>query len=159
MQTKTIKDEIDFNNVYFGFEIGQNYDYKNGDYYTFADIVILEKTSYTKEQDNDITNIYVDLLTNKLYFLNSKNKVLNNDNSNIINNYIEDIISVTDLFEEYKSINNSTYNDLINKFEGNSIISRKLFFENINKIINIKDYVDKYKEEKTSSKVKVKTMN
>ena len=160
MRAKIIKDNIDLNDVYFCIETGQNYDYINKDFYAFADTILLENTGYAIEKDKDIIQVYVNLLTNKIYFLSSENKIINNGNTNIINNYIEDMVSVSTLFKKYNDTNDYIYNNLINKFEGNNIISRKLFLENLDEIINLKQYVSERRksDSKTSVKPKVRTI-
>lgn len=151
MEIIITRNDIDLNNIYFGFEIGQNYDYINKDFYTYGDIILLEKTSFTFKKDKDIINIYINPLTNKTYYLNSENKVVNND-PNTINSYIENMISVSDLFEEYKDINNHVYNDLIDRFK-DQVVPRRLFFDNLSEITDLKNYIDEYKE---NQKIKVR---
>lgn len=155
MEIIITRNDIDLNNTYFGFEIGQNYDYINKDFYTFGDIILLEKTSFTFKKDKDIINIYINPLTNKTYSLNSENKVVNND-SNTINSYIEDMISVSDLFEKYKDINNHDYDDLIDKFKDRVVVPRELFFDNLSEITNLKNHIDEYRENK---KIKVRKIS
>ena len=153
---------IDLDNVYFGFEAGRYYDSENKEFCTFADAVIIEKTSFMAKRNEDIFHFYVDVLNKKTYLLDNKNKILDGD-SNIINNYIEDMISVADLFKEYKVIisdsNEDCYINLINKFGGKNMVSRKLFFENLREIICLKNYMFDYNniQQYSNNKIRQKT--
>ena len=110
---------IDLNNVYFGFEAGRYYDSENKEFCTFVDNVIVEKTQFTAIRNGDIIYFYVNVLNGKSYLLDNTNKILDNDD-NIINNRIEDMISVADLFKQYMEINKLSNEDdyiiLINMF-------------------------------------------
>ena len=152
---------IDLNNVYFGFEAGRYYDSENNEFCTFVDNVMVEKTNFTAIRNGDIIYFYVNVLNGKSYLLDNTNKILDNDD-NIINNRIEDMISVADLFKQYMEINKVSNEDdyisLINMFEGQDVVSRKLFNKSIGEIINLKNYIYEYndKEFKDSFKSKVR---
>ena len=151
---------IDLDNVYFGYEAGRYYDSENKEFCTFVDSVIVEKTKFMAKRDEEVFHYYVDVLTRRVYLLDHKNKILDGD-SNIINNYIENMVSVTNLFKEYKEIENDTkhdyYADLINKFGDNNIVSRRLFLKSLDEIISLKNYLYDYKNEKfNSSKVRTR---
>ena len=152
INTKT----INLDNVYFGYEAGRYYDKENKEFCTFVDRVIIEKTRFSALRNKKLIYFYVDVLSGKSYLLDSKNKVLDGD-SNIINNYIEDTVSITNTLNEYKEIvntlNEDPYTDLINKFEDN-IVPRRLFFENLEEIISLKDYIYDYKN--TNNKVRTR---
>ena len=151
---------IDLDNVYFGYEAGRYYDSENKEFCTFVDSVIVEKTNFMAKRGENVFHYYVDVLTRKAYLLNDKNKILDH-NTDIINYCIEDMISVTNLFKEYKEIEKESeynyYADLINKFGNNNIVSRKLFLKNLDEIISLKNYLYDYKNEKfNSSKVRTR---
>ncbi len=151
---------IDLDNVYFGYEAGRYYDSENKEFCTFVDSVIVEKTNFMAKRGENVFHYYVDVLTRKAYLLNNKNKILDH-NTDIINYCIEDMISVTSLFKEYKEIEKESeynyYADLINKFGNNNIVSRKLFLKNLDEIISLKNYVYDYKNEKFNNKVRTRT--
>ena len=96
-------------------------------------------------------NNYFDTTISNLSYLNDNKNYWNEEDSKII-------FTKRVKFNEYKEIvntlNEDPYSDLINKFEDN-IVPRRLFFENLEEIISLKDYIYDYKNTKNKVRTRV----